>query len=144
MTSKLSSLGKPSVDGIVWFMNAIERTRSQLLQRNWRTLVKSPHESRRWKYFLALDPCTRWGLVRPRGYAGDSRLMDFAYKHPDVTVDIEEARFGTDELELQQRVAEAVLARCGLAIDVCVFTDGGRCHGAPAASCNAVWCGSAG
>jgi SAM-dependent methyltransferase len=38
-----------------------------------------------------MDPYTRWGLVKPRGYPGDATLMDFAYGHPSVKAHIANA-----------------------------------------------------
>lgn len=91
MASELLSFGPPDVEGIPAFMEALEQLRARLTPREWRAQVRASHELRRWKYFLALDPYTRWGLVKPRGYAGDARLMDFAYRHPEVAADVDQA-----------------------------------------------------
>lgn len=88
MSANLPSLGSPSVEGIAAFMCAIERLRAALSPRDWRALIRSNPDVRSWRYFLALDPYTRWGLSKPRGYAGDARLMDFAYRHADVMADV--------------------------------------------------------
>jgi hypothetical protein len=88
MSTDLSSLGSPSIEGIPAFMGALERLRAALPPRDWRTLIRSNPDIRSWRYFLALDPYTRWGLLKPRGYAGDARLMDFAYRHAGVMPDV--------------------------------------------------------
>ncbi len=51
---------------------------------DWETYAKNDKTVRRWRYFLAHDPYTRWGLLKPRGYPGDATLMDFAYKHRSI------------------------------------------------------------
>lgn len=81
----------PDVGTVSDFMCALEGLRSRCEPEAWKALVKSNRIIRKWRYFLAQDPYTRWGLIKPRGYAGDASLMDFAYGHPSVLGDVETA-----------------------------------------------------
>ncbi|WP_088279825.1 class I SAM-dependent methyltransferase [Ideonella sp. A 288] len=72
-------------------MRALERQRSATTRVEWRALTKTSPIIKGWRFFLSLDPFTRWGLVKPRGYAGDATLLDFAYGHPSVQSHVEAA-----------------------------------------------------
>lgn len=73
------------------FMRTLESTRTRLGTLEWRRHVGRDKELKRWRFFLMLDPYTRWGRVKPRGYAGDATLMDFAYRHPTIAPEVESA-----------------------------------------------------
>ena len=109
-------LGSPSIEGIPAFMGTIERLRAALSPRDWRTLIRANPDVRSWRYFLALDPYSRWGLLKPRGYAGDARLMDFAYRHADVMPDVgHSGPVGAAIYEYTSSAAQSVSARERLA-----------------------------
>jgi hypothetical protein len=84
----LAQFANPSIDSLGNFMAILESLKQDMLDSEWREFTKKDLALRKWRYFLALDPYTRWGLVKPRGYPGDATLMDFAYKHPSVQHDI--------------------------------------------------------
>jgi len=84
MPSELLELSTPSLDLLDRFMVAVEEARSARTAGEWREVIRRSRVLREWKHFLALDPYTRWGMVKPCGYAGDATLMDFAYRHPDI------------------------------------------------------------
>jgi SAM-dependent methyltransferase len=84
MPSELQDLGPPGLPNLDRFMVAVETARSARTTGEWRELVRRSRGLRQWKHFLALDPYTRWGIVKPCGYAGDATLMDFAYRHPSI------------------------------------------------------------
>lgn len=112
MSALLPNLGTPSIEGLPAFMGAIERLRAALSPRDWRTLIRANPDVRSWRYFLALDPYTRWGLLKPRGYAGDARLMDFAYRHADVMPYVGHAGpVGAAIYEYTSSAAQSVSAR---------------------------------
>lgn len=69
-------------------MSALEQLRADTPHDEWRVLVRTSPVIRSWRFFLSMDPYTRWGLIKPRGYPGDATLMDFAYGHPSVRVHI--------------------------------------------------------
>lgn len=70
------------------FMDYLESLRQNLDSTDWKRYVKTDSTCRRWRYFLSSDPYTRWGLIKPKGYAGDATLMDFAYGHLSVCEEI--------------------------------------------------------
>lgn len=78
----------PSVSSVAAFMDNLETLRYSLDPPEWKRWVKADLTCRKWRYFLASDPYTRWGLVKPKGYAGDATLMDFAYGHQSVRGEI--------------------------------------------------------
>jgi extracellular factor (EF) 3-hydroxypalmitic acid methyl ester biosynthesis protein len=86
--SDLSQHSTPSVESLPSFMATLETNRQSMQEAEWREFTKRSVPLRKWRYFLAMDPYTRWGLVKPRGYPGDATLMDFAYRHPSVHEDI--------------------------------------------------------
>jgi hypothetical protein len=90
MTS-LDKFDAPSVSTIAPFMSALEQVRLQDSFDAWCTFTQKSPLLRKWRYFLALDPYTRWGLLKPRGYPGDATLMDFAYGHPSIQDDVAHA-----------------------------------------------------
>lgn len=90
MTS-LDEFDAPSVSKIAPFMNALEQVRLHDSFDAWCAFTQKSPLLRKWRYFLALDPYTRWGLLKPRGYAGDATLMDFAYGHPSIQDDVASA-----------------------------------------------------
>jgi hypothetical protein len=69
-------------------MDYLESLRQRLDFSDWKHYVKTDSTCRRWRYFLSADPYTRWGLIKPKGYAGDATLMDFAYGHSSVREEI--------------------------------------------------------
>ena len=87
----LAQYSIPGIGTVPGFMQALELLRSQLDSSEWRSFARSDPVIRGWRYFLAHDPYTRWGLIKPRGYPGDATLMDFAYGHPSVDEHISSA-----------------------------------------------------
>lgn len=69
-------------------MDTLEAARLNMSVGAWHDFAKRSPLVKRWRYFLALDPYTRWGQFKPRGYAGDATLMDFAYGHPSILSEI--------------------------------------------------------
>jgi hypothetical protein len=84
----LSQHSIPSVESLPSFMATLETNRQSMQEAEWREFTKRSVPLRKWRYFLAMDPYARWGLVKPRGYPGDATRMDFAYRHPSVPEDI--------------------------------------------------------
>lgn len=82
------SFERPSLALTTAFMDRLESMRASLDSKAWKHWVRTSTTCRKWRYFLACDPYTRWGLLKPRGYAGDATLMDFAYRHPSVEEEI--------------------------------------------------------
>ncbi len=78
-------------DSVADFMLDIERQRKSMNPDEWRNHVSSDTALCKWRYLLSHDPYTKWGLIKPRGYAGDATLMDFAYKHPSVSQYVDNA-----------------------------------------------------
>lgn len=87
----LEKFESPSVEAIPDFMSTLEHSRLEAGFDVWCDYTKKSPLLRKWRYFLALDPYTRWGLLKPRGYAGDATLMDFAYGHTSIQDDVEKA-----------------------------------------------------
>lgn len=87
----LEEFDPPSVAHIAPFMSALEQARIQDGFDAWCAFTQKSNLLRKWRYFLALDPYTRWGLLKPRGYPGDATLMDFAYGHPSIQDDVARA-----------------------------------------------------
>lgn len=87
----LEAFDEPSVALVAPFMSTLEQVRLQTDFDEWCTFTKKSPLLRKWRYFLALDPYTRWGLLKPRGYAGDATLMDFAYGHAVILDDVSQA-----------------------------------------------------
>jgi extracellular factor (EF) 3-hydroxypalmitic acid methyl ester biosynthesis protein len=85
------TLETPGIENIEDFMQQLERARQAQDAKSWQKFVMTNRAVRRWRYFLTCDPYTRWGLLKPRGYAGDATLMDFAYGHASVQTEIETA-----------------------------------------------------
>jgi hypothetical protein len=88
---QLDVFSSPSVASIGPFMSALEQARVQEDFDAWCEFTQKSALLRKWRYFLSLDPYTRWGLLKPRGYPGDATLMDFAYGHPSIQGDIANA-----------------------------------------------------
>jgi extracellular factor (EF) 3-hydroxypalmitic acid methyl ester biosynthesis protein len=70
-------------------MNKLELIRIDLAANEWESFVKSDAILRQWRFYLSADPYTRWGLLKPKGFAGDATLMDFAYGHTSIKPFIE-------------------------------------------------------
>ncbi len=87
----VSHLALPSAETVGVFMDTLERQRSNTPADDWRAFLKTSPVIRSWRFFLSLDPYTRWGLVKPRGYPGDATLMDFAYGHESIKGHIAES-----------------------------------------------------
>lgn len=85
----LNAYAQPSLESVPRFMTALEELRVTVDHQNWKKIVRSSEIIRRWRYFLSIDPYTRWGLLKPRGYAGDATLMDFAYGHSSLAAEID-------------------------------------------------------
>jgi hypothetical protein len=85
----LEKFNSPSVETIGEFMSTLEQSRIEAKFDEWCEFTKKSPLLRKWRYFLAQDPYTRWGLVKPRGYAGDATLMDFAYGHPTIQEEVD-------------------------------------------------------
>jgi len=91
MPQTLEAFATPCVDTIGPFMDALEQARLQSDFDTWCDYTRKSPLLRKWRYFLSLDPYTRWGLLKPRGYAGDATLMDFAYGHASVQDELAQA-----------------------------------------------------
>lgn len=72
-------------------MAALEKSRSLSSVDAWKSLIRTSPVIKAWRFFLGLDPYTRWGLVKPRGYPGDATLMDFAYGHSSIQAHVAHA-----------------------------------------------------
>lgn len=86
--SSLDRFEEPSVEGISQFMTTLEEVRQETAFQDWCDYTRTSPLLKKWRYFLAMDPYTRWGLVKPRGYPGDATLMDYAYGHPTIIDDV--------------------------------------------------------
>lgn len=91
------------------FMATLERVRASLHVEDWKALIKTNRVIKLWRFFLSLDPYTRWALVKPRGYAVDATLMDFAYGHTSVKHHIENS--GKIGKEIYQYTSGAIQSR---------------------------------
>lgn len=87
----LDAFANPGIEHIPSFLTALEEARLQADFEAWCDYTRKSPLLRKWRYFLAVDPYTRWGLVKPRGYAGDATLMDFAYGHPSIQDEVRHA-----------------------------------------------------
>lgn len=87
----LVDFSDPCPDCVGAFMVALEQTRASNPFSTWQSFVRTSPVIRSWRFFLSLDPYTRWGLVKPRGYPGDATLMDFAYGHDSIRAHVAEA-----------------------------------------------------
>lgn len=87
----LTTFGEPAAESVQAFMAALEEARRRTPADAWKTFVRVSPVVRAWRFFLSLDPYTRWGLVKPRGYPGDATLMDFAYGHGSIRPHVEHA-----------------------------------------------------
>lgn len=87
----LEEFAEPSIELVAPFMFTLEQARLQAAFDDWCEFTQKSPLLRKWRYFLALDPYTRWGLLKPRGYAGDATLMDFAYGHPVILDEVSQA-----------------------------------------------------
>ncbi|MCC5848661.1 MAG: class I SAM-dependent methyltransferase [Verrucomicrobia bacterium] len=76
-----AELEHPALEQTPHFIQWVEALRKQTRTGEWRRYVRQSPEILNWRYFLSHDPYTRWGLLKPRGFAGDARVMDFAYRH---------------------------------------------------------------
>jgi len=82
-------LHQPDIKHVVDFMAYVENIRRDVSEEVWRRSIKNDPYFASWRFFLTSDPYTRWGLIKPKGYAGDASLMDFAYGHKSITYHIE-------------------------------------------------------
>lgn len=82
---------KPSFKNVPHYITRLEQLRNQLHPVEWKEYATHSREVLEWRCYLCQDPFTRWGLLKPRGFAGDARLMDFAYRHPSVKRDLKRA-----------------------------------------------------
>jgi SAM-dependent methyltransferase len=101
-------------------MDYLESLRQSLNFSDWQRYVKTDNTCRRWRYFLSSDPYTRWGLIKPKGYAGDATLMDFAYGHPSVCEDISSSGpmgMAVYSLTKSAKQSESARQRIGLIAD---------------------------
>ncbi|MFN4265198.1 MAG: hypothetical protein ACK4F8_05570 [Aquabacterium sp.] len=85
----LEQFAEPSIEVIPQFMTTLEKVRQETAFQAWCDYTRKSPLLRKWRYFLAIDPYTRWGLVKPRGYPGDATLMDYAYGHPSIMGDVQ-------------------------------------------------------
>ena len=81
----------PSLEELPRFMQFIGQLRETLPTELWKEVLLSWSQIQDWRYFLCQDPYTRWGYMKPRGFQGDARLMDFASRHPSVRSDLNRA-----------------------------------------------------
>ncbi|WFB37169.1 class I SAM-dependent methyltransferase [Kiritimatiellota bacterium B12222] len=82
------SAKQPTLEAVPEFIREIEGIRKEKQPEDWKAFVASSSEIRQWRYFLCHDPYTRWGLFKPKGYAGDGRVLDFACRHPSVNSEV--------------------------------------------------------
>lgn len=80
----LSRFGIPQAEDVPEFMFALEKARGDMALKEWNDFAKNSRILKKWRYFLSLDPYTRWAYMKPRGYPGDATLMDFAYRHRSI------------------------------------------------------------
>jgi hypothetical protein len=110
--STLDQFSSPTLATIGPFMSALEQARLQESFDAWCTFTQKSALLRKWRYFLSLDPYTRWGLLKPRGYPGDATLMDFAYGHPSIQEDVVSAGpVGEAIYQLTSGAAQSASAR---------------------------------
>ena len=84
-------LPPPSVEELQTFMVAVEEIRSSIPRNEWEEFCRKDVSMAEWRHFLCDDPYTRHGLLKPRGYPGDARLMDYAYRHQSIHPNITRA-----------------------------------------------------
>jgi len=84
----IEDLMEPTMEDVPLFISQIESCRKALKFDEWKNFVSKNYILKKWQYFLTADPYTRWGLQKPRGYAGDATLMDFAYGHSSIEIHI--------------------------------------------------------
>lgn len=89
--SDFTALETPTTAALDAFVATLESVRASSTPEEWRARVTKERCLRHWRYFLAQDPYTRWGMMKPRGYPGDASLMDFAYQHPSIAAHVEHA-----------------------------------------------------
>lgn len=65
-------------------------TRRKFLPGVWPELIEVA-QGHRVAAVLLEDPFTRWSFEKPRGYSGDAHLLDFIYRHPNVSAAVEQA-----------------------------------------------------
>jgi hypothetical protein len=113
-------LSQPSLEALPDLLRDVEETRKKMGLKEWRQFVSSSPEIRRWRYFLCHDPYTRWGVLKPRGYSGDARVMDFAYRHPSVQTDLKQSgRTGQAIYRYTSGCEQSVSARKRIDFIVC-------------------------
>jgi hypothetical protein len=78
-------LDEPILESIPKFMHTIEELKRGMQEEEWKNFCEKNSLIRRWRYFLSNDPLTRWGLLKPKGFAGDATLMDFCYQHKSIS-----------------------------------------------------------
>lgn len=81
----------PDIENAERFMEFLEHLRRNVSETTWRHTISKDTHIAAWRHFLSSDPYTRWGLIKPNGYAGDPSLMDFAYGHKSIARHIEHA-----------------------------------------------------
>jgi extracellular factor (EF) 3-hydroxypalmitic acid methyl ester biosynthesis protein len=89
--ASLAELKSPSLEGLPGLMRALDSARAALPPGEWARLCRSDARIAAWRDFLMADPYSRHARLKPRGYPGDARLMDFAYRHTSVARSIREA-----------------------------------------------------
>lgn len=78
-------LDEPILESIPKFMHTIEELKRGMEEEEWKDFCEKNSLIRQWRYFLSNDPLTRWGLLKPKGFAGDATLMDFCYQHKSIS-----------------------------------------------------------
>ncbi len=84
VVKKAELLPFPSLEGLTGFISDIEQIRLASTEDEWARFCEKDLKLAEWRKFLCDDPFTRHGLIKPRGYAGDAVLMDFAYGHSSI------------------------------------------------------------
>lgn len=129
--TEFTRLGEPSVNSMDAFVATLESVRAASAPDAWRDRVRTDPALRLWRYFLAHDPYTRWGMIKPRGYPGDACLMDFAYGHQSISAHIDESsRLGRElyaytSAAPQSESARLRIVRIAAIVQQMIATNGG-------------------
>ncbi|MCA0422753.1 MAG: hypothetical protein LCH61_05425 [Proteobacteria bacterium] len=78
------NLDAPDITLVPPFMERIEYARKSMSKLEWKAFCAEDRQLAAWREFLCDDPYTRHALLKPRGYAGDAVVMDYAYRHSSV------------------------------------------------------------
>jgi len=84
-----TALREPELVAEAWprLVQGIGDLRAGLVDPIWRgRLREHPIQA-----LLQEEPATAWSISKPRGHAGDARLMDFLYDHPAIRADLDRA-----------------------------------------------------